>query len=283
MGVRRKKNLSLSNFMKFVDDVDIISDTVLEVETVKGLFNELVDKNGMLNGSDFPQLLNNIAYYAWPENKRKDALINQWHFHDEYIKPRAGRAKSDPMTLTLLFNEKVNKVLAEFKWPLWCLYKHFRSLIDDVSEGSSDEGPETGDSSHDDTIDWDEFSWLLTSFKIVGSDTEQLSWETAKKIFNQANIGEIGDDDVDTLNWEEFIECICRIALAMFPLENNENYSKFKSAPPTVGLKRAVDDVFEIQASEEESMKKRRWKRMDTLGNERKISPRKLREMKGQI
>ena len=101
-----------------------------------------------------------------------------------------------------------------------------------------------------------------------------------KEDFNQANIGEIGDDDVDTLTWEEFIECICRIALAMFPLENNENYSKFKSAPPTVGLKRAVDDVFEIQASQEESMKKRRWKRMDNLGNQRKISPRKLREMK---
>ena len=30
--------------MKFVDDVDIISDTVLEVETVKGLFNELVEQ-----------------------------------------------------------------------------------------------------------------------------------------------------------------------------------------------------------------------------------------------
>ena len=45
------------------------------------------------------------------------------------------------MTLTLLFNEKVNKVLAEFKWPLWCLYKHFRSLIDDVSESSSKNDP----------------------------------------------------------------------------------------------------------------------------------------------
>ena len=78
----------------------------MEVETVKGLFNELADKNGMLNGSDFPELLNNIAYYAWPENKRKDALINQWHFHDDYINPRAGRAKSDPMTLTLLLTKK---------------------------------------------------------------------------------------------------------------------------------------------------------------------------------
>ena len=156
-------------------------------------------------------------------------------------------------------------------------------MIDDVSEGSSEERPETDNSSHDDTIDWDEFSWLLTSFNIVGPDKEQLSWETAKKIFNQTNIGEIGDDDVDTLTWEEFIECICRIALAMFPLENNENYSKFKSAPPTVGLKRAVDDVFESQSSQEETTEKRKWKRIDNLGNKRKISPRKLKEMKNKF
>ena len=91
MGVRRKKVSLYQILMKFVNDVHIISDTVLEVETAKGLFNELADKNGMLNGSDFPELLNNIAYYAWPENKRKDALINQWHFHDDYINPRAGR------------------------------------------------------------------------------------------------------------------------------------------------------------------------------------------------
>ena len=287
-GGSKEKSLSLSGFLKLIEDIKIIEDTALDETIVTKLFNTSMNKKSMLEGAVFPQLLNDIAFYAWPENKKKDALINQWKLHDNYINPKAGRAKSDPLTLTLLFNDKVNKVLSDFRWPLWCVYKHFRSLLDHDND-DDDQDSEDKDTDEEETIDWDEFSWLLTSFKIVGPETNQLSWEGAKKIFNQANVGELGDDDVDTLVWEEFVECLCRIALAMFPLENDESYTKFKSVPPTAGLKRAVKDVFEKRQSLEKDLpkKKRRSSSPPKISinrsKENSMSPRKFKEMKSNF
>ena len=50
-----------------------------------------------------------------------------------------------------------------------------------------------------------------------------------------------------------------------------------------MGLKRAVDDVFESQSSQEETTEKRKWKRIDNLGNKSYVSPRKLKEMKNKF
>ena len=112
----------------------------------------------------------------------------------------------------------------------------------------------------DDTIDWKEFLMLLKCFNIVGPSQSSLhiTIERARQMFDEANLSEIADADVDRLCWHEYVEALGRIALEMYPLEDS---SKSKSLNVdkaqvtfgnvgsmnlrvTTGMKSAVESAF---------------------------------------
>ena len=300
VGGNKSKCLKMPQFMLFLDDIQVRNSSGMnqkEYETLFMAISELTEKKGVddndakVEAKHFGYFISRLAFLLWPENRRKDANINQKRLFNNFIGPNAKRARSDPVTLTLLFNNDVNKILDENRWGLWCVYKHFRSLIDEEpQEKDGEPATATPDGEEEeDTIDWDEFSWLLTSFEIVGDQASQLTWHEAKKVFNQANIGELGDDDVDSLSWKEFVECLCRIALKMFPLENDTDKVKFKSIAPTAGLKRAVKTAFNKkqtgitkQPSQSSEKSKRKLQQSPQAALARQ-NARKLNEMKKKL
>ena len=295
-GGNKDKCLRLPQFNEFLKDIKILESTPLREDKAAALFLGDVpldspdSKKVKMDAKAFGKLLELLAFHTWPENAKKDATINQNRLYESFIKPNGKRVRSDPVTLTLLFDDKVNKVLDEYRWPLWIVYKHFRSLLDEDSPAGDGEAARGFDDvdSEEDTIDWDEFAWLLTSFHIVGSSPSQLTWLQAKLIFNQANVGELGDDDVDTLSWKEFIECICRAALVMFPLDEEGDMSNFKSIAPTAGLKKSVHNVFTVSGSNASDLLGGRKKKKKELFSspaqqrQRKVL-RQLKEMKSKM
>ena len=159
-----------------------------------------------------------------------DILIN------DHILTRANRVRSDPLTLALLWNEKAQGVLSKFQWQLQVIFKHFADLYEDALDTA---GAATGKGDDDvvmpvaaggittrinlkawmqtpgvnDTMDWKEFLRLLECFDIVGPSASQLSVTRARQLFDEANLSEIADADVDRLCWHEYVEALGRCAL----------------------------------------------------------------------
>jgi hypothetical protein len=110
--------------------------------------------------------------------------------------------------------------------------------------------------SGDDTMDWQEFLKLLRSFQVVGSRADQLTEKAARGVFDEANLSEISDTDVDRLSWHEYLEALGRCALLLFPLDDPDMNKKFAVEKEQVhfqplsgmrlthGLKAAVKTVF---------------------------------------
>ena len=217
-----------------------------------------------------------------------DILVKQ------HILTRAKRVRSDPLTLALLWNEKAQSVLAQFQWQLQVIFKHFADLYEDAIDVDSETtkvaatagkvaGPHSTTvptkpdrrvvqkkATHvsewmktpgaDDTMDWKEFVKLLECFNIVGhsSSSVHLSMARARQLFDEANLSEIADADVDRLCWHEYVEALGRCALDMYPLEDGsksqslniekalvtfqQQHFKLKN---TMGLKSAVQSAFD--------------------------------------
>ena len=110
--------------------------------------------------------------------------------------------------------------------------------------------------SGDDTIDWREFLKMLRCFQVVGSRVDQLTEKNARTVFDEANLSELSDTDVDRLSWHEYLEALGRCALLLFPLNDPDMKKKFalenkqvhfeplSDMRLTQGLKAAVNTVF---------------------------------------
>jgi len=228
--------------------------------------------------SGFPELVPHVfRTSSKPPKELSEILVN------EHILLRANRVRSDPLTLALLWNEKAQEVLSKFQWQLQVIFKHFADLYEDAldtagtaaGEGPADVvgsaginigGTQTTARTDlkawmqtpgvDDTMDWKEFLRLLECFGIVGSRVSQLSISRARQLFDEANLSEIADADVDRLCWHEYVEALGRCALEMYPLQDSRaskllnidkaevTFMQTGRVTTTTGVKSAVESAF---------------------------------------
>ena len=196
---------------------------------------------------------------------------------DQHIITRAHRVRSDPLTLALLWNEKAQLVIEKYKWQLQVIFNHFASLYEDALDSGT---PEVGAlgvgdpvaaanvATHtrtelqawmktpnvDASIDVKEFLMLLQCFDIVGSSPAHITVERARQMFDEANLSELADADVDRLCFHEYTEALGRCALDMYPLEDGSQSKALnitssrvnfgQSARLTNSVKSAVEFIF---------------------------------------
>ena len=282
-----------SNFIKLIDNCQLVRFT--EYKTSNELLCWKVFAKMHANISDpmsvklnfeqfvdgFPELVPFVfRTSSRPPQELAKELINK------HIITRASRVRSDPLTLALLWNEKAQAVITKFHWQLQVIFKHFADLYDDAaaapsnsnSTGSKDNAtrhPEQATAEaeiggtqttqdikewmrtpgSEDTIDWQEFYKLLECFGIVGNGIKYLSQERARVMFDEANLSEIADADVDRLCWHEYVEALGRCALEMYPLQDESVSKRFGVTKAevtfnqvtrklTTGVKSAVESAF---------------------------------------
>jgi len=201
---------------------------------------------------------------------------------NNHIMTRANRVRSDPLTLALLWNEKAQAVITKYHWQLQVIFKHFADLYEDAADTSVTAakglesrpeqqvtavaeigGTQTSQDikewmrtpGSDDTIDWQEFHKLLQCYNIVGLGNQFLSEERARVMFDEANLSEIADADVDRLCWHEYVEALGRCALELYPLEDSGVSKSFGIEKASVrfsqgqrrlttGMKTAIQSAF---------------------------------------
>lgn len=239
-----------------------------------------------INFQTFVEGFGLIAQFVFRTSSKPPSELTEIFIAD-HILPYANRVRSDPLTLALLWNEDSQKIFRNYEWPLQIIFRHFASLYEDaadtsyavhtsngdVTKGSNNTDPISKELAHkrniiakwstplsgNDTMDWQEFLKLLRCFYVVGSRADQLTEKHARKVFDEANLSELSDTDVDRLSWHEYLEALGRCALMLFPLETPDTDKKnslenkqvkvqfqpVAAMKLTVGLKSAVSTIFQ--------------------------------------
>ena len=284
----RSRSLSKDGFHQFVADcklverTDLTQDTISEAWRVFCRGHAKVDFEGFCKGIG---LLSQQVYKTAgvAEHVSADWLISQ------HILPNAQRVRSDPLTLALLWDADVQRKLNEYRWQLWVLFIHFKDLDknDEAVDGSADEREKGAEAPQwlrfapaDDTMDFQEFYALLRCFRIVGNGPNGLTRNQAQSAFNQANLSEVGDVDVDSLNWSEYVEAICRTALMLYPVVDGDismvggaSRITFKSPKSTTfAMRDAIRDAFQLPSAPKDSSLRRITKPMRPMQGEQVLT-----------
>ena len=147
------------------------------------------------------------------------------------------------------------------RWPLFHIFQHYASV--DEGEGHASKRTEVALEDKegmskieaaaenyavrkrvDQVISNYEFLTFLRNFNVLGdrgirgnsSDGGEgiMSLSTARKIFRSANFGLAADSDINHICFTEFLECICRCALVLFPLQDVERQIHLQGGHPIV-------------------------------------------------
>eukprot|EP00948_MAST-09A_sp_MAST-9A-sp1_P000267 g267.t1 len=186
-------------------------------------------------------------------------------FYDDYVYKNAKHIRVDPL-MEYVSDPEIRLLMRKVQWPLYNIFKHY-SRLDDLEDQAQKPALSSSKSSslttstskrttekkstawhirqiQRTTISLNEFVIFLRNFDVLGdrgqrsNDSEGgagvLSLTAAANIFRAANLGTAGDEDVNNINFQEFMDSMIRVALHIYPLADVEEQIRLHGEHPIV-------------------------------------------------